>query len=578
MTAAQIKKLRRKIRLRLTIRRWRFLLILLFLLLLGGAGYGGYWAYGKILNRQAYALVERAAEDFQKGKVTEARMGVETALRIRPGHPPATCLLARIQAASGEPEAALATFQTLTDKRQLGLDDLKLYGSLAAQQGETQLATRIAKAAASHSDSANSHLRKASALLPQKKTAEAEAEIRSAVAIDPSDTTRSALLEFLLKNSRPGQSVPEATAIIQDFSTRDSALGAQALALGIRTGYMDPDKRGEWIEKLRKHPMAEMPARLLADSAAVAMTPDSKPQIAADLVGFVKSKPLPDRAAAAQWLTQHGEPAQALSLLPLDDSITRPESFIVWLDSSAAAKNWNESLAALERKDNPLRPHISKLLQGLARKKLGQAAESQADFQEAIHNAGDDPAHFAEVTAYLLGLNEIALFESNLAKAAAQPALAPELLAKCHPVVLARRDASFSLGFLQALANSAALAQDPGFVNDIAHQCLLLNKSAPLDFLRNHHAEHPDNLSITATLALAELKAGRAKAAMRLFDISGPDVDARSLPPRILCIYSVTLAANGKTDLARKVASAIPRGSLSQQEADFLIGQIKASN
>ncbi|MFY8269609.1 MAG: tetratricopeptide repeat protein, partial [Terrimicrobiaceae bacterium] len=340
MTAAQIKKLRRKIRLRLTIRRWRFLLILLFLLLLGGAGYGGYWAYGKILNQQAYALVERAAEDLQKGKVTEARMGVETALRIRPGHPPATRLLARIQAASGEPEAALATFQTLTDKRQLGLDDLKLYGSLAAQQGETQLATRIAKAAASHSDSANSHLRKASALLPQKKTAEAEAEIRSAVAIDPSDTTRSALLEFLLKNSRPGQSVQEATAIIQDFSTRDSALGAQALALGIRTGYMDPDKRGEWIEKLRKHPMAEMPARLLADSAAVAMTPDSKPQIAADLVGFVKSKPLPDRAAAARWLTQHGKPAQALSLLPLDDSITRPESFIVWLDSSAAAKNW----------------------------------------------------------------------------------------------------------------------------------------------------------------------------------------------------------------------------------------------
>ena len=61
MTAAQIKKLRRKIRLRLTIRRWRFLLILLFLLLLGGAGYGGYLAYGKILNRQAYAFVERAA-------------------------------------------------------------------------------------------------------------------------------------------------------------------------------------------------------------------------------------------------------------------------------------------------------------------------------------------------------------------------------------------------------------------------------------------------------------------------------------------------------------------------------------
>lgn len=578
MTAAQIKKLRRKIRLRRTIRRWRFLLILLLLLLLGGAGYGGYWAYGKILNRQAFAFVGRAMEDLKNGKTTEARMGVETALRIQPGHPHATRLLARIQAAGGEPEQALATFQKLTDERLLTLEDLKLYAGLAAQKGETQLATRLAKAVGTHGDPAFPHLLNASTLLRENKPAEAEAELRAAVAADPSDVTRGALLEFLIKTRRPGQSVQEAAVIIQDFSTRDSALGAQALALGLRTGYMNPDLRGEWIEKLRNHPKVETPGRLLADSAAVAMNPGSKPQIAAELVEFVKSKPLPDRAAAAQWLTKNGEPAKALSLITLDESIPRPESFIAWLDASAAAKNWNESLAALEREENPLRPHITRLFQGLARKQLGQAAESQAAFQAAIAQAANDPTKFAEVTAYLLGANETELFEANLAKVPAQPALAPALMATCQAHVFSRRDAVFTLRFLDALANSASLAADPSFQNNIAHHRLLLGKPASLDFLRKHSAENPDNLSTVATLAFAELKAGRAEAAMRLFDNYGPDVDARSLPPRILCLYAVTLAANGKSDLARKIASIIPRGSLSQQEAEFLVSRLQAGN
>ena len=398
------------------------------------------------------------------------------------------------------------------------------------------------------------------------------------MAADPGDATRGAFLEFLIKNRRPGQSVQEAAVIIQDFSTRDSALGAQALALGLRTGYMNPDKRGEWIEKLRKHSFVDTPARLLADSAALAMTPDSKPQLAVELVEFVKSKPLPDRAAAAQWLTKNGEPAKALSLITLDESITRPESFIAWLDASAAAKNWTESLAALERKENPLRLHITKLFQGLARKQLGQAAESHAAFQSAIADAANDPAKFAEVTAYLLGANETELFEANLAKVPAQPALAPALMATCQPLVLSRRDAAFSLRFFEALANSAPLAAGPAFQNNIAHHRLILGTAAPLDFLRKHSAENPDNLSTVATLALAELKGGRRAAAMRLFDNYGPDVDARTLPPRILCIYAVTLAANGKSALARKVASIIPRGSLSQQEADFLVPHLKAAN
>lgn len=575
MTAAQIRKLRRKIRRRRAIHRWRFILIILFL---GVVGYAGHWAYGKILNRQAYALVSRAMEDWKEGKPVEARMGVETALRIQPGHPPATRLLARIQVASGEPVQALATFQKLTDERQLGLEDLKLYASLASQKGETQLADRLAKAVARNGDPAFPHLLKASALLRENKPAEAETELRAAVAADPNDTTRGALLDFLIKTRRPGQSVQEAAAIIQDFSTRDSALGAQALALGLRTGYMNPDKRGEWIEKLRAHPKVSTANRLLADSFAVAANPESKPQIAAELVEFVESKPLSDRTLAAQWLTKNGHPDLARSLLALDESLPQTAAFLAWLDATAATNQWSESLAALQRPDNPLPAHISKLFLGLTLKRLDQPAESRAALQEAIRGAGNDPAKFAEVTTYLLEMDETALFEANLAQASAQPALAPALLVKCQHSVLARRDAAFTLRFLEALQNSPALEEDSGFQNSLAYHRILLDQTAPLDFLRQHGSASPENLATVATLALAKLKAGRAEDAKTLFDSSLPNVDVRSLPPRLLALFVATLAANGKSGLARSVANLLPPAALSSQETDFLNGYLKAAN
>jgi Tfp pilus assembly protein PilF len=281
MTAARIQKLRRKIRFRRGVHRWRHLLILLLIGLVAGAGYAGHWAYGKILNRQAFALVGRAMDDMREGNIQNARMGAETALRIKPGHAHATRLLARIQAASGQPEAALATFQKLTDERQLTLDDLKLYARLASHKGENQLATRLAKIAAQSGDPAFPHLLNANTLLRQKKTAEAEAELRAAVAVDQTDTSKVAFLDFLLSTRRPGQSHIEAATMIQEFSARDDALGAKALALGLRTDLMNPDKRGEWIEKLRAHPEADADQRLIADSAALADDPDTKAELSA---------------------------------------------------------------------------------------------------------------------------------------------------------------------------------------------------------------------------------------------------------------------------------------------------------
>lgn len=567
MTAARIKKLRRKIRFRRTVHRWRYLLAIL---LLAGAGSGGYWAYEKILNRQAWALCSRAMEGLREGKIQEARMGAETALRIRPGHPAATRLLARIQAASGQSEAALATFQKLTDERQLSLDDLRLYARLASQKGETQLARRLAEAVGKNGDPAFPHLLKADELLKANKPAGAEAELRAAVQVDQTNTSKVALLDFLLANRQPGQSMIETATLIQDFSGRDDALGANALALGLRTGLMNPEKRGEWIEKLRAHPKANAGHRLIAESVAVAMNPDAKSQIATALAKDFQSRPPAERLAVAKWLVARREHAPALSILPLDEAITERGAFVVWLDATALAGDWTGSLAALDRQDSPLLPHTTHLFRGLALKKLGKSAEAAASFQAAIAEAGDDPKKFAFATTYLLGINENALFESNLARVPEKPLLASHLLGTLYPAVKARGDAEFSLRILKVLTASPELSARPELQNELAYQQILLGQPAAINVLGRRVDENPNDLSSLAILAFHNLKSGREGTAMALFDRYGPDVDARTLPPRILMIYSATLAANGKKDLALKIASLIPREAPSRQEAEFL--------
>ena len=575
MTASQFRRLRRKIRFRRFTRRWRFLLILALLVVLGAMAYGGKWAYGKFLNRQAYAFTSKAAEDFARGDFKRARMSVSTALRLSPGHPAATRMLARIQAVSGERLEALTTFQQLADERQMGLDELKLYASLASENGEDELANRLIKVVAENGDPAFPHLLQAQNHLKEKKMVEAEAAIRAAVQAAPSDATQTLLLDFLIANSKQGQTITESALIIKDLSARDNAYGARALATGLRTGFMNPLERDEWTEKLRSHPHVNIHQRIYADSLSIFKKPDAKPAIVAQLVEFAKNRSITDRAAAAEWLSKNGAPAEALSILPLEEALKRADTFLVWLDTNALLRNFSPCLDALARPENPLPPVHSKLFRALALKQLGRATESQAAFAEAISEAGNDPGKFAFVTAYLFGANENALFEASLAKIPDQSAVAPAVFQTLYPSVLKKYDAELSLRILDVLATSSIVARSPAFQNELTYQRTLLGKPTSLKFLRKNFEENPDNLNILATLAFHELKSGNPAAAMALFDGYGPDVDARSLPPRILTIFSATLAANGKTELSRKAASLIPRGSLSKQEAEFLTAQLK---
>ena len=87
----------------------RFLFLLLILAALGGAAYASYWAYGKLKGRQSRHLTKMATEYLQQGKMAEATMSLETAVRLKPNNAEALRLLARLKVATGEGPKSLET-------------------------------------------------------------------------------------------------------------------------------------------------------------------------------------------------------------------------------------------------------------------------------------------------------------------------------------------------------------------------------------------------------------------------------------------------------------------------------------
>jgi len=361
--------------------------------------------------------------------------------------------------------------------------------------------------------------------------------------------------------------------VIAGDSTADPALLArratiEALAL---TASGDPLEAEKLLATLD-------PALLTRQETDLLRATQPTPEAVAALVERAKATPAESRHRTAARLASQENFDAALALLPLDEALASPDLFLFWINANSATKNWRDTLAALQRPENPLPPHLTRLLTGWALERDGRPDESQAAFAEAIREAGNDPAKFAETTLFLFSANETALFESCLAKIPEAPSLAPALYRSLLPAARQQRDAALTLRLLETLAPSTELAGDPAFQNDLAHHRLLLGKPAPIEFLRQHREKNPDDLATLSTLAFDQLQNGAPPAALALFESYGPDVDARSLPPAILAIYAATLAANGQTDLSRTIASFIPRGSLSKQMASFLSSKLAPAN
>lgn len=548
-------------------RKFGILVLIAAVCLLGAIG--GRWIYNKITLRQATALNAQAWADFREGKLTKALMGVETTLRLKSDFGDAKRLQARIYAATGEGQKAMAAFQQLTEGNLLTHEDLRVFSHLAAETGEKQLAEKIAGFGARRGDRGLPHLVKAKVLLDEKRNEEAEKAIRAGVDEDPTDSSKLALLEFLLQSPKRNQSKLEIANLLEELSVRPNEVGAYALSIGLQTGLINPDKRMAWIESLRTNAKASLEQRLFADSAAQ-NSADRRNQVYAELLEFAQDKNLLERATIADWFSKHGRPHEALSILSSDEAAKRDDFAMVWLDAAAKAGGWSESLEFLSRSDNPLPPHTTKLFKAYAMKKLGREDQSRVLFEEVAAEDGRDSEKYSIITSYLLYADEWGLFNQKLEELKEEPFHAKALYRTLFPGVFRKRDAKLTLRVLKAIGDARYISHDAGFQLELAHHKLLLGEPVEIEPFKKQRKETPNNLHLLAVLALHQLKEGAPQTALAIFDGMGFDIDAKLVPPRILVIYAASLATNEKLQIAEAVASLIDPDMIYPEERVLL--------
>jgi hypothetical protein len=131
-----------------------------------------------------------------------------------------------------------------------------------------------------------------------------------------------------------------------------------------------------------------------------------------------------------------------------------------------------------------------------------------------------------------------------------------------------QRDATLIRQIYSLAAASPVLANNPVVLNAIAYLDLIINQSAdPSTFasMLSRITSNPNEISFRATYALALLLSGqKGEALLQLQKLQ--TVDPARLTSDQLAIMAGILAQNGDQILSRRIQTAIPKQTLSEQE------------
>jgi hypothetical protein len=548
-------------------RLWVSVLALLFL---GSLLMGGRWAYGKWTNRQSWSLASLAETQLREGRVNEALMSLETALRLRPDHPHALRLLAQAHTASGQRQQALAAWQKLSESAQLTAADAAAYGLLAGVEGEWALADRIIDSFSIGNQGAEADLLRANILSLRGDTDGTEASLRQAVAKDSTPRSRAALAGFLLAHRLNSSTAPEILTLHRNLITLPDETGANALAAALEAQIVPAAERATWIDTLRKHPKATPALLLEADSAEAAADPAATPLLAAKVSARLEKAPVAERRLGFLWLARHNQHARALRLVTVDETLADPTLFAAWIEALADTGQLEQILQTLDLPANPLPPQRTALYRARTLKLLGRPAEADTAYQSALAAlaaSANSTTDTLAALAYIQDAGETALFETEVQKLLADPATARTAYESLVPVVAKRRDIA-SIRRLHELAlASPALPQKFSIQNEIDYCDLILARPVDAASIAEIARLNPDNPRFQITQALSLFRAGEFAEALSELTLQGTPPDDPAIQARHAAIQALLLTTTADPVAAAKTLAALDPMRLTAQEA-----------
>jgi len=349
------------------------------------------------------------------------------------------------------------------------------------------------------------------------------------------------------------------------------------LALGISSGVVPPAEIDGWISSLRSHPKVSERGLILADEAEMRVRPETKSQVVDHLAKHLQGKLLNERLQGMALAMQVGEPQKAARLISPTEAASDGRIFEMWLDALSMQKRWAEVLDALGREGQPLPETLKGLYTGRALVALGKTVEGQRAYGKALGGAFQKREEFLMAVAYLGRAGEDDLFEQGLRKALEDPEGRAEVMKAVVPAVAGLRDAARTRRVYEIAAELPGEGENLILQNDLDYLSLVLGQPVDVRVLAERSRANPRDFALRITHALALLRAGNAKQALKELEDCEPDVVVQLLPPHQKAVIAATMALNGRENDAKGAAMTIPPMSLSKQEADFLMACLKPS-
>ena len=535
---------------------------------------GGLWAVGKFERRQSRKLTDMAANYLKEGKAEEARMGLETALRLDPRNAKALRMIAGLRRAQGADPEALDAMRRLAESGQMSLDDLVIYAQMAARAGDLALAERLANNAGRGGNTVLRHMLRAELGAAKNDPEAVEKELRAAAEADESGQSKLALARFLVQRRLNAETAPEVLAMLRSLSSKNDALGAEAIGMILAAGLVPQSEVEVLVKAIRQHPATNPRLLILADSTEVALNPTQKAEVVRRTAERLKGAPMEQRVEAMVWAMRLGEPATASALITPEEASKEAKVYSLWLDSMAQQNRWVEITAQLSKEGSPLPAYLQGLYAGRALVAAGRGNEGRAEYAKALQTASPKREEFLQAVAYLGAAGEDGLFEQGLRKALEKPDDAQAVMRAVVPAVAMRRDAAQTLKVYEIAASAPALKNDLTLKNDIDYLTLMLGRPVDTRAIAQRSESNPRDFAFRVTYALALLKAGDGRKALEVLENCEPDVHVVSLPPHHKAIVAAAMASAGKQKEALQVAYQIAPMAVSQQEAAFLVEKL----
>lgn len=543
-------------------------LVVLSIIMACAALYGG---YRLLRHYRAGQMASGAHEYLAEGKVREALLRAQSALRMEPDGADGWRSMAAVMESIDNP-LAVGCYEKLVSLGAATEADRRNYLRAAMHLGQTAMARRQAEELEKSGDGGFLHLVAAEEALRRGQAAAAEAELRK-VPSSSAVSGESRLLLGQMLSARGGEEPrAEALGLFRELSSGEDRLAASALAAGLASGLVPPDERADWAAKLEKHPGGDEKTFLVVQSARLESDPAARGRVLDAVMAHFTGLGVERKTVAAIWLNGQQEYDLALRLISSQEALASTDAFVAWLDALAGKGDWSRVEATLVGEKIPLQGVSLEMFRARAARMTGKEGAAQQGYQRAVNVALRQPQQLGAVMAFLESDGQLAVLRESFLAGLAVPATAEAAKQGLVAIEKRSRDASKMRGLHKTLRD--ALPEDRDVKSAAIYYGLVLGGSGLGSEAWRMREEEPDNFARRAVHALAVLKEGYPDKAVHVFD--GLSVRSDQITPEQKAVVVSVLAAAGRTDQAQAMASTLDENDLTREEIEMVNAYLRA--